>query len=291
MEKKRYAVIGHPLEHTLSPVLHQKLFALTGVDAEYTAIPIKPEEFAQKAGPLFELDGFNVTMPYKQRIIPYLDGMTEEAMRFEAVNTVSVEECAVADGLATINGSTRPKRLGHNTDIAGVIKSFELLNTSFTGNICIAGAGATAGMLATQIVLKGGSVTIAVRQGSLQKGEALVHSLKRLSAEPKVRTAVLNTLDEPFDLLINATPCGMYPNIDECPFSDNLIAKTKAVFDEIYNPVQTALCEKASLMGKRVLNGLPMLVWQAAEAQQFWYHAVFSEKELLETVDELRFIL
>jgi shikimate dehydrogenase len=131
------------------------------VDAEYEAIPIKPEEFAKKVEPLFELDGFNVTMPYKQRIIPCLDGMTEEAMRFEAVNTVAVKECAVADGLAVISGSTRPKRLGHNTDVAGVIKSFELLDVPFAGNICIAGAGATAGMIAAQVVQRGGSATIA----------------------------------------------------------------------------------------------------------------------------------
>ncbi len=291
MDKKHYAVLGYPLEHTLSPVLHQKLFALSGVEAEYTAISIKPEEFAQRAETLFELDGFNITMPYKQRIIPYLDGMTEEAMRFGAVNTVWMDKSAVADGLAAINGSKRLKRLGHNTDITGVINSFEMLNVSFKGNLCIAGAGATAGMIAAEAVRRGGSVTIAVRASSLQKGEALVHSLSKLSAQPKVRAVALDTLNDPFDLLINATPCGMYPNINECVFSDAVIQSAGAIFDLIYNPGSTVLCEKGASFGKRVLNGLPMLVWQAAAAQEFWYHAVFQQKDVLSVVDELRFIL
>ncbi len=275
--KPRFAVLGYPLGHTLSPALHKILFRRSGIDAEYTAIPLTPEEFPVRAGELFELNGFNVTMPYKQRIIPFLNGATEEALRFQSVNTVGI----YASG----------RRVGHNTDIAGIIKSVELLGASLRGNICIAGAGSTARMLSTEIVRRGGKVTIGVREGSMPKGEALVHAVSRQSASPSVTVRTLESLNQTFDLLVNATPCGMAPDTAGCPFPDRVILASEKVLDLIYNPSETTLLAKARAMGKKALNGLPMLVWQAAGSHEFWYHAKFTDTELLDVVDELSHIL
>ncbi|MFA9380120.1 MAG: shikimate dehydrogenase [Acetanaerobacterium sp.] len=277
MGKLHFAVLGYPLEHTLSPALHSRLFALSGVDAQYTTASIAPEEFCARISELFTLNGFNITMPYKQRIILYLDGATEEALRFQAVNTVLVQPSG--------------RGIGHNTDIAGVIKSFERLGASLRGNICIAGAGATARMIATEIVRRGGRVTIAIRQGSFGKGEALARAVQRLSAQPCVAVRTLESLSEPYDLLINATPCGMYPNVNGCVFPDRVLANAGGVFDLIYNPYETQLLAKTRALGKPALGGLPMLAWQAAAAHEFWYGAEFTPAQIDSVVDELCQIL
>lgn len=277
MSKLRYAVLGYPLEHTLSPQLHQRLFKISGVDAEYDKLELSPEEFRTRVDELFTLNGFNITMPYKQRIIPFLEGATEEALRFQAINTVLVHS---------------PGRgIGHNTDIAGVIKSFEMLGASFRSHICIAGAGATARMIASEVVRRGGRVTLAVREGSLEKGEMLARAVQRLSAQPCVSVRTLDSLEESYAMLINATPCGMYPNVNACPFPDAVIAKSDAVFDLIYNPENTQLLSKARAMGKPALGGIFMLAWQAAEAHEFWYGANFTYEQIQRVVDELRQIL
>lgn len=277
MRKLHYAVLGYPLEHTLSPPLHQKLFAISGLNAEYTKFELAPQEFGKRIEDLFTINGFNITMPYKQRIIPFLEGATEEALRFQSINTILIQPSG--------------DKIGHNTDIAGVIKSFELLGVTLRSHICIAGAGATARMIATETIRRGGRVTIAVRQGSLQKGQALAGAVSRLSARPCTEVRTLETLDEAYDLLVNATPCGMYPQVDCCPFSDRTIARAGAVFDLVYNPAQTVLLKKARAMGKPALGGLHMLVWQAAAAHEFWYGARFTAGQIAGVVDELRKIL
>ncbi len=277
MHKLRFAVLGHPLEHTLSPELHRRLFAISGLDAEYIKMDLSPEEFRVRAEELFTLNGFNITMPYKQRIIPFLDGATEEALRFQAINTVLVNK----------PGSG----IGHNTDIAGVVKSFELLGAAFRSHVCIAGAGATARMIATEVVRRGGRVTIAVREASLGKAETLASAVQQLSAQPCVSVRSLQSLSEPYALLINATPCGMFPNINESPFPDSAIARADAVFDLIYNPEHTLLLTKARALGKAALGGLHMLAWQAAAAHEFWYGAKFTAPQIDRVVDELRQIL
>ncbi len=277
LSKPRFAVLGYPLEHTLSPQLHRRLFALKGLEVEYLTLALPPEEFCRRADELFTLNGFNITMPYKQRIIPYLEGATQEALRFGSINTVLV------------HGSGRA--IGHNTDIAGVVKSFEMLGVPFRSRVCIAGAGATARLVATEVVRRGGQVTIAVRPGPLGKAEALVHAVQRLSAQPCTTVCTLDSITERYALLVNATPCGMFPDINGCPFPDRAIAQADAVFDLIYNPEHTVLLTKARALGKPALGGLHMLAWQAAEAHDFWYGANFTVEQVERVVDELRQIL
>lgn len=277
MSKLRFAVLGYPLEHTLSPQLHYRLFAQSGLDVEYATLAFTPDEFCRRVDELFTLNGFNITMPYKQRIIPFLEGATGEALRFGSINTVLV------------HGPGRA--IGHNTDIAGVIKSFEMLGVPFRSKVCIAGAGATARMIATEVVRRGGHVTIAVRQGSLGKAQALANAVQRLSAQPCTAVCTLDSLTERYTLLVNATPCGMFPDVNGCPFPDRAIAQADAVFDLIYNPENTVLLTKARALGKPALGGLHMLAWQAAEAHEFWYGANFSIEQVEGVVDELRQIL
>ena len=119
----------------------------------------------------------------------------------------------------------------------------------------------------------------------------LISSIKLLVLAPKLKLAYMDELTDSFDMLINATPCGMYPDIDACPVADSVIKNSARVFDLIYNPAKTALLHKAEEYAKPATGGLAMLVWQAVYAHEYWYNAKFSREQVEKVIDEMRTIL
>ncbi len=274
--KKRYAVIGHPLGHTMSPFIHNRLFKLGGMDATYEAIPTPPENLSETVNLLKKYDGFNITIPHKTAILPFLSQVTDDAKLYGAVNTVRV------DGEALI---------GHSTDADGFLGALEIENIPLKGSVLILGCGGVSRTIATECAKKGLTVTLAVRQSSMEKAKALAKIPENLFGKAINCTDLLNPIGS-FDLLVNGTPVGMHPNFNECPLSDELLKKTPYVFDAVYNPCDTLLIKKSKTFGNTAVSGMGMLVMQAAKAQSFWYGATFKKDDLLTLIkdanDEMR---
>lgn len=274
MSEKNFCLIGHPLGHSISPELHNRLFRLSNMSAAYTLEDISPENFKSRLDFLKTLDGFNVTIPHKQRILPFLDEIDSRARRFGAVNTVKCE-----------NGRLR----GYNTDADGFLRALKSAAIELRGRVLLCGAGGAARMMACEALESGCSLVVATR--TADNARTCVEDLGKLFPGADIMATALSGACGEFDLLLNGTPAGMYPNINSCPVSDRVVQKAAAVFDAVYNPGETVLLKKAQANGAKVQGGLPMLVWQAVAAQEIWTGAHFQNDAVLKICGEMEELL
>ena len=266
MSKKEYAVIGHPIGHTMSPFIHNRLFALAGIEAEYKVMDIAPENLSEAyAEQLSSLDGFNITIPHKSAIIPCLSSLDKKAKLYGSVNTVDR------------NGR------GYTTDPDGFLKALSLNGIRPDGNVVIVGTGGVARTIAFEVAKAGGSIVIAVRREDIHAASQLACEIMDKTIHPSISTCYIDRiekLDKDIDLLVNATPVGMYPDVDKMPVSEKILAECHAVFDVVYNPLETKLIQTAKSMGKKTAGGMEMLVWQAVESHKIWDGSVYDEKDI-----------
>ncbi len=267
---QKYTLIGYPLGHSMSPMIHKRLFAIKYREAHYDLTEISPEELSAKAESLKEFKGFNVTIPHKQSIIPFLDEIGESARRYNAVNCVVNE-----------NG----KLIGYNTDCDGFTDSVK--NFPMDGKVLLIGCGGVGRMMAVEAVLHGADLTIGIRPSSTEKAAALTKEILEMKPDAKIRTVLITDIDECFDVILNSSPVGMYPQTDACPVSDSLIEKCSYVYDVIYNPVETVLVKKAKALGKIAVGGCAMLVLQAVKAHELWDGDFYTEEQVQSIIDEL----
>ena len=266
MRTKKYAVIGHPIGHTMSPFIHKRLFGLSGINAEYTALDISPENFSDEyEKTLKNLDGYNVTIPHKRRIIPLLDGLDEKAEMYGSVNTVR-----------NLDGVSR----GYTTDPDGFIKALEAADIKIGGRTVILGCGGVARTMAYEIALRGEPVCFAVRDKSIEKADALCGEIRAKVCGARAELVPVSDLVGKIDLLINATPVGMYPDCSSQPVSDSVISDCAAVYDAIYNPLDTVLVKKARANGAKAEGGMSMLVWQAVVAHEKWDGSSYDKEDI-----------
>ena len=270
MNKKQYAVIGHPIGHTMSPFINKRLFELEGIDADYSVFDITPEELTIKyREQLTALDGYNITIPHKQTIIPLIDSLDKKAEIYGSVNTVKN-----SDGVSK----------GYTTDPNGFLKALEAYDIPLKHSVVIVGTGGVARVMAFEAAIAGCAITIAVRESDLHDVAALAAELKLKVHGISVDTCKINRLDHfeksTIDLLINATPVGMYPNSDACPIDDHVISRCAHVFDAVYNPLETTLIKKARANGAKAVGGMSMLVWQAAVSHEIWNGTVFDKEDI-----------
>lgn len=270
-EIEQFAVIGHPIAHTMSPFIHSRLFELNRQAASYLVMDIPPEELEASLPRLRELDGFNITIPHKQAIIPHLDALDPKAAFFHSVNTVKNE-----------NG----RLTGYTTDGTGFTRALEGADVPLTGRIAILGAGGVSRVMAFEALAASESpdITIAARPSSFSNAQALCGELEEVLRKEgrngRIAAAELDALSGDFDLLVNGTPAGMYPHADACPVSAAVIARCAAVFDAVYNPDETLLLKQAKANGAKAVGGMAMLVGQAAAAQEIWHGAQFHAKDV-----------
>ncbi|MCR5653471.1 MAG: shikimate dehydrogenase [Ruminococcus sp.] len=278
MSKKKYAVIGHPIGHTMSPFIHKRLFELSGISAEYGVLDISPEELdARYADTLRALDGYNITIPHKQNIIPLLDDIDSKAKLYGSVNTV-------------FNKDGRAK--GFTTDPDGFLKALEYADIPLSGRVVILGCGGAARTMAYEAVLAGANLEFAVRELSLPKAKKLVYEIKTKLGKDNVGCLSVDELSGDITTLINATPVGMSPKVDFQPIKDTQLSKCENVFDAIYNPLETRLIQKAKANGSNSEGGMSMLVWQAVVAHRHWdgstYDAADIEQLCADAYEELK---
>ena len=257
-ETARFAVLGQSLPHTWSPYIHNSLFDAAGLDAVYLPVTVPPERLGSVTDVFRScFSGFNVTIPYKEKILPFLDDIDEAAQVCGAVNTVEIR-----------NG----RMIGHITDGLGMLRAIEERGVeTHQADVLILGGGGAARVAGSAFLSRGGRVTFAVRDA--QKGNALAHALAQTQQDGLRRLSVRPLADfaEAHDILINCTPVGMYPHGDACPVSADAIARCRAVFDAVYNPRETRLLTLARQNGLPAIEGLGMLFYQAVEAQKFWF--------------------
>lgn len=268
MLTKHYAVIGHPIGHTISPFIHTRLFELAGIDSRYEVLEIAPEDLKDKISYLKSLDGFNITIPHKQNIIPYLDALDKKAALYGSVNTVRSAEQTV----------------GYTTDPDGFLKALKNGGIPLNGTVVILGAGGVARTMAYEAAFAGCRLTLAVRAQDLHRAEPLAAQIKRDIPSAQVDICMIDSIGvSSVDLLINATPVGMYPHMDAMPVQEAVLSRCASVFDAVYNPIQTALLSRVAANGAKTLGGLSMLVWQAVVAHEIWDGSTYSA----DTVNQL----
>lgn len=263
-----FCLIGYPLGHSMSPIIHKELFKIKNIDASYNLNEIAPENLKNEYKKLKKLDGFNVTIPHKTGIIPMLDGLSQRAQLFGAVNTVKIE-----------NG----KATGHNTDCFGFLRALEMAEINIGGKVLLCGSGGVSRMFAFESILAGADLTIAVRDSSMPAANLIKSEIKD-KLDKKAKVVKLGDVEGEFDLLINGTPVGMFPKVDASVLPKEKVQKCKAVFDAVYNPQETLILKHAKEAGIKYSNGLSMLVWQAAVAQEIWFDTEF-------TMDDIKKVL
>ena len=268
---KRYGILGYPLGHTMSPPIHQALFSLYGCEADYRIFEVPPEQLASRIPELFSLDGFNITIPHKVDIRGYLDGLEEKARIYGSVNVV---KCGA-------------ERIGYNTDVIGFLKSVEQLGATLSSRVLLLGCGGVGRMIAIETALEGGELTIAVRPSGVPLAERVVEEIRSLRPGASVRIVLIDRITGAYDLLVNATPAGMYPNVDASPVEETVTARISCLFDLIYNPIETKLMRLAKQHGVQVLGGMSMLVWQAAAAHEIWSGASFRQEDIVRITREM----
>ena len=274
MRMYRFALLGGRLPHSLSPQIHRRLLGLSGQEGEYTLMETGDQPPDQWVPQLLKLDGFNVTIPHKESVIPFLKGLDPTAEAIGAVNTVY-------------------QGIGYNTDLLGFTSALETLGQPLAGQrVCILGAGGTARMMAAAALSAGCSVRLGVRESSKERAEALCSSLLHLALRgAEASVCPIGSLAGGYDLLCNATPEGMFPHPEGCPVTPAALAGVKGVFDAVYNPTPTRLARLAEQNGIPALCGMSMLVGQAAAAQTIWTGACFDRKQLEQVAREMEGLL
>ena len=255
-------LIGDPVEHTMSPVMHNAAFNKMGLDYLYVPFRVKKEELGKAVEGMKALNikGLNVTIPHKVTIIPFLDKLDRLAERIGAVNTIVNN-----DGILT----------GYNTDATGFLqalleKGIELKEK----NVVILGAGGASRAVSFALAERGAHLIILNRLLELDWAEELADRISRIF-ERKVKALESNTENlvsvlREADILVNATSVGMTPNINDTPISSDLLKPNLIVFDIVYNPIKTRLLREAEVAGAKTISGLDMLVWQGALAFEKW---------------------
>ncbi|MEH7112002.1 shikimate dehydrogenase [Neobacillus niacini] len=255
--KKLFAVLGDPIGHSMSPIMHNALLSYYEIDAHYLPFKVKTEDLsaAIKGLKAIGISGFNVTVPHKSSIIPFLDDVDPLALSIGAVNTVVNE-----------NGNL----IGYNTDGLGFIKGLEPFITSFTDKkLLIIGAGGGArAIYFTLAKMKPLVVDIANR--TINKAVELIEAC------PFDTTSKALSLEEAgqqlaeYDIVIQTTMIGMYPNISELPLSLENLRAQSLVCDIIYNPLETQFLKEAKQKDATIQNGIDMFVYQGALAFEKW---------------------
>jgi len=253
-------IIGDPIEHTMSPVMHNAAFKNKDVDYVYLAFRVKKEELGKAIEGMRALNirGLNITIPHKVAVIQFLDELDHLADKIGAVNTV------VND-----NGVLR----GYNTDATGFLKALRERGIEPEGkNVVIMGAGGASRAISFILAERGSSLVILNRTWNKAKicADRISEIFQSEATALKLNRENLAAALSQADILVNASSVGMSPNINETPVTSNLLKPGLVVFDIVYNPIKTRLRREAEAAGATVIGGLDMLVWQGALAFEKW---------------------
>ena len=255
------AVVANPIKHSISPFIHNSAFEATNTNGVYLAWEVDAAELAETVANIrrYQMYGINLSMPYKEQVIPYLDQLSEEACLIGAVNTVVNREGTL---------------IGYNTDGKGFFKSLPSFKIS-KKRLVLLGAGGAAKAILAQAILDGVSqISVFVRSSSMEKTRPYLEKIQNATGFRVDLFALEDVQDlqdniTQADLLVNATSVGMDESSQPIPTSIVLPEKL-LVADVIYQPFETPFLKWARNQGNQSINGLGMLLYQAAEAFELW---------------------
>ena len=250
----RFYLLGYPVGHSVSPPMHNAAFSELGLDHKYSTLGVHPDQLAEIIDTEIRADSFggaSVTIPHKIEIIKHMDELGESAVRAGAVNTIE---------------KTGNVLRGHNTDAVGGIRALtEVYGSISKARVVLLGAGGAANALAAELAPRVRELIILNR--SVEKAKALS---ERLEGNTGYGSILDQSVIESADILVNATPVGMSPNIGKSPVEARYLHSGLLVYDIVYNPLKTQLQIDAEAAGARTLGGLWMLVYQGVEAFKIW---------------------
>ena len=242
-----YCVIGNPVSHSLSPIMHNAAFNRMGLNAAYLAFEVENLEEAIRGIRGLGIQGVSVILPFKNQVIPFLDEVEAVAEKIKAVNTIQ---------------NKGGKLIGHNTDWRGAMETLEEEVDLKGKNVLLLGAGGAARAIGFGLKEKGSQVIISNR--SPDKANELAKDLGF------VYQPLLSIKEPKFDVIINATSVGMSPHDAETPLPKKLLKEGMVVMDIVYQPLKTKLLQEAEEQGCRTIDGLEMLARQGAGQLEIW---------------------
>ncbi|NBI06674.1 shikimate dehydrogenase [Senegalia massiliensis] len=250
-----FCLIGNPISKSLSPYIHNTNFKYNDINAVYLSFKVENLEQAILGIKSLSIKGFNVTLPYKQEIIKYLDNIDQIAEKIGAINTVK-----------NING----KLIGFNTDGLGFMKSLKDRHIQLKNkNILIIGAGGASRAISFTIANESiKSLTIVNR--NKKRALSLIKDIKSKYKNLDLSFLEKQDIKDNYDIIINTTSVGMYPNEKEKPLDTSLFSDKTIIYDIIYKPKETLFLKQAKEEGKTTINGLDMLVNQAILSERIW---------------------
>lgn len=263
------ALLGSPVAHSISPLMHNEAFRCLGLDYVYLAFDIKPDQLtdAVNALTLLNTKGFNLTMPFKTLILPLLDEISPAAKLSQSVNTV------VREG---------ERLIGYTTDGDGFMQSVKQAGFDIIGKkMTLLGAGGAAKSICVQAALDGVAAIFMFKRNN-ETWEQTINFITQVSNETDCTILLFDLADQSTlkkclqdsAILVNATNIGMAPNCSDCLIPDNSYFHPQLIVsDIIYNPLKTELLRLAQTAGCPCINGLPMLLYQGAGAFKYWTNA------------------
>lgn len=267
----RYGLIGEKLSHSYSPIIHREILKRIERNGEYSLIEVEKDKIKNITLDIREnlYKGVNVTIPYKIEVIKYLDKLSDEAKEIGAVNTISKKDNML---------------IGYNTDYFGFGKMLDLNGVNIKNkNATILGTGGAA--RAVIYYLKNNNIKdITIVTRNIEKAQREFRDYRSISYEE------LSNLKQQ-DLLINCTPIGMYPNINNSPVEEEVLKNYDVAIDLIYNPTETVFLRYAKNNSIKAIDGLYMLVAQAVKSQEIWNNIKIEDRVIREVYDVLEDIL
>lgn len=263
-------VIGCPIEHTISPLMHNFYAGETGLDLAYLPFLVQPGqvEAAVKGAFALNITGLNVTVPHKQKVIPYLTGLDDAARVIGAVNTLVRRK----EGYQ-----------GYNTDAAGLHRAIQEEQITVTGQTCILLGAGGAAKAAAYLLAKEGAKKIYLLNRSVEKAEQLAHHIRQTLGYQPIEAGSLaawRLIDENSCLAVQTTSVGMYPRSEDILIDDpEFYEKLHTAIDIIYTPAETSFMKMAA--GAKTMNGLAMLLYQGVAAFELWYPEITLSTELI----------
>ncbi len=260
-KKKLVGLIGRPVKHSVSSDVHNAAFNYLNLEYFYIAFEVKEDALRSAVIGLkaLEATGFNVTIPYKQKVVKFLDKLVDDARTIKAVNTVVIK---------------KGKMIGYNTDVPGVINALIPYKDMLSGcDALILGAGGGASAAALALAKLGcNRITFVSRTPSKARrlADFFKQRIKISTDSLGLSASNLSNIAKPYGIIINATPVGMWPNSDSSLLRREHIRSGSIVMDMVYNPIETVLLKEARLAGAFCVSGLDMLVFQAAESFRLW---------------------
>ena len=242
----KYGLIGYPLGHSFSISFHNQRFADEGINAKYLNFEIPSiDDLPAVLGSNPELKGLNVTIPYKEKVIPFLDYVSPEARAIGAVNVIRV-----------VHEGKKISLRGYNSDVIGFTQSIEPMLEPYHKKALILGTG-------------GASKAIAFGLKSLGLDSVFVSRYERPNTIQYER--ITPEVVKEYNVIVNCTPLGMFPKTEECPLLPyEALDERNILYDLIYNPDETLFMKKGAAQGAQVKNGLEMLLLQAFASWEFW---------------------